>query len=209
MRRKLVVVSATLLWVTGIATAAVVRSTAKTPTNFSSGVSASSIGVAFGFQGPGAIAGTTAGAVSVVSGSLSKSAEGSTTLNFDSDSGGNHYRLLTTVVVGISFAFAKKFSFLWWSNGSMTSTNSLAYTVTKDDDGEVQVVLSDAVTTVAQTGGNGFQFKPLFKYYGQLVNFSNHASLQTSVKSSSTITASPLSFGVANGQIAGFVFGVP
>lgn len=212
MVRRIAVAVVALLLIGGFVTAGVTKTTTKNPTSFSTSVSGSSIGVAVGLKGPagpGVYASTTAGALSVVSGSLSKTTDASVELSYDASSAGNYYRLITTVIVGFSFSYAKSFSLWIISGGNMTAQNTLNYAVEKDDDGDVQVVLSGSTGSSAQTGVNSSQFKPLFKFYGTLVNFSNHASMKTSVSSTSTIAATPLSTGIANGQAATWIIGLP
>lgn len=211
MGRRIAVAVVALLAIGGIVTAAVVKTTTKNPTSFATSVSGSSIGVAVGLKGPagpGVYASTTAGALSVVSGSLNKTTDASVELSYDATPG-NYYRLITTVIVGFSFSYAKSFSLWIISGGSMTASNTLNYAVEKNDDGDVQVVLSGSTGSSAITGVNSSQFKPLFKFYGTLVNFSSHASLKTSVSSTSSIVATPLSTGIANGQAATWIIGLP
>jgi hypothetical protein len=191
----------------GVALADATKVTTKNPTTFQTSASGSVIGGSFRMQGPGSFASVTSGALSLVPGSLNKSGEGSTKVQYTATSGTN-YRLLTTAIAGFSFSYAKTFG---QSGAMMTSSNQLDYLVTKTDDGAVQVVLSGSSSATAMAlGPNQSQskFQPVFKFYGTLVSFTQEASLETWVKSTSSIAAGPISTGIANGQIYGFVYGI-
>lgn len=213
MVRKLAALAMAVLLVGGVGFASVTKSTATDPTSFSSSVSGSTIGVAVGLKGPagpGVYASTTAGALSVLSGSLSKSTEASVKVSYDNPSGGVFLRAVTAVVVGFSFSFAKSFSLWIISGGTMTSKNKLEWTMIEDEDGVVQVVMGGSAQTSVTTGGSSStQYKPVFKFYAGLLFASSNASLKSKVKSSSSITATPLSTGVANGQVATWILGIP
>lgn len=214
MVKRLAAVAVAVLFAGSIGYGAVVKTTTTNPTSWGYGVGASAIGVAFGFRGPagpGVVAGTTAGALSILSGSLSKSEQASVKVAWDNSTPGTFYRFVTAVVVGISYSYAKSFSVWFISGGTMTSKNTLEYTTAVDEDGVVQVVLSgQSQSTAVGTGGNsGSQFTPLFKFYGGLVEATSHAHVQSNVKSTSQINATPLSVGVANGQVATWVIGLP
>jgi len=206
--RTVGVVAMLLALAAGVALGQATKSTTKNPASLQTNLTGSVIGGSFRMQGPGAFASVTSGALSLFAGSLNHSGEGSTTVSYAATSGTN-YRLLTTAIAGFSYSYAKSFG---QSGASMISSNTLQYEVTRSEDGDVQVVMAGSSSATALAlGPNQSQskFKPLFKFYGTLVIFDIEASLKTWVKSSSSITAGPISTGVANGQIYGFVYGLP
>jgi hypothetical protein len=206
--RTLAVAAALVVLAAGVAVGNAVKTTVKDPTSLQSNVTGSVIGGSLRLQGPGSFASVTSGALSFFPGSLNHAGEGATTVKYQATSGTN-YRLLTTAIAGFSYSYAKSFG---QSSASMISSNTLDYSVTRSEDGDVQVVMAGSSNATALAlGPNQSQskFKPLFKFYATLVAFDTEASLKTWVKSSSSITAGPISTGVANGQIYGFVYGLP
>ena len=192
----------------GMALGQATKTTTKNPSSLQTNLTGSVIGGSFRMQGPGAFASVTSGALSLFAGSLNHSGEGATTVSYAATSGTN-YRLMTTVIAGFSYSYAKSFG---QSGASMIASNTLDYEVTRSEDGDVQVVMAGSSSATAMALGpsqSQSKFKPLFKFYGTLVIFDTEASLQTWVKSSSSIGAGPISTGVANGQIYGFVYGLP
>lgn len=208
MRLKSFVAVVVVALAASVALGDATKTTVKDPTSMQTNLTGSVIGGSVRVQGPGAFASVTSGALSFFAGSLNHSGQGSTKVAYTATSGLN-VRLLTTAIAGFSFSAAKSFG---QSSASMTSSNTLDYAVTRTEDGDVQVVLSGSSNATAIAAGPNqgqTKYKGLFKFYGTLVVFDTEASLKTWVKSSSSITAGPISTGLANGQIYGFVYGLP
>ena len=209
---KWLVAAGIVLAAAGVALAGgVTKTTLKNPSSFQWDKDTSTIGIAVGFSGPGAIAGATATGAAILPGSLEFTSDGSHTVQYThSQTGHSHYRLLTAVVTGISVCYAKPLSIGSLPAGAMTCTNTLSCQATVTEDGNVEVAMTGNKTTmVTATPGapSAKDFKVLAKVYATLASFTSEASLTVSVTSSSTVNAVPLSIGVANGQVAGYVFG--
>jgi len=212
--KRWVAVAVVVLLAGGIGYGAVTKTTTKTPTSWSVGVGASAIGLAVGFKGPagpGVVAGSAAGALSILPGSLTRTEQASIKVSYQNSTPGVFYRFVTAVVVGIAYTYAKSFSLWILGNGTMTSKNTLDYHATLDEDGVVQVVMNGLLETSA-TGSNGTsksQYKPLFKFFGGLVTATTSANVESTVKTKSQINATPLSVGLSSGLVATWVIGLP
>lgn len=166
------------------------------------------IGAGVRVQGPGAFTSVTAAAavfLSLQTGTLSKTGEGTAQLVYTHSGTDTHYRLFASVLGGFQFCYAKK-----WGSGSGSCANTLTYSVAKTVDGVSSIGLSGSQAIGAAAGAVDQQvvFKPLFKFTGGLLVFNSGATVTTNVKSSSTIDNTNPSFvGAANGQAIGFNFG--
>lgn len=185
------------------------KTTVKNPSSVQVDPFFAPIGAGVRVQGPGAFTSVTAAAavfLSFQTGSLSKTGEGTAQLVYTHSGTDTHYRLFSSVIGGFQFCYAKK-----WSNGSGDTANTLTYSVAKVVDGVSSVGLSGSQAISASANSATSQqvtFKPLFKFTGGLLVFSQGATVTTNVKSSSTINNTNPSFvGAANGQAIGFNFG--
>ena len=185
------------------------KSTVKTPASVQVDAFFAPIGAGVRVQGPGAFTSVTAAAAVVLSlqtGTLSKTGEGTSQLVYSTTGTDTHYRLFASVIGGFQFCYAKK-----WGSGYGTCSNTLTYSVSKLVDGVTSIGLSGSETLTAQATSAQDQqvaFKPLFKFTGGLLVFTQGATVTTKVKSGSTINNTNPSFvGAANGQAIGFNFG--
>ena len=184
------------------------KSTVKNPDSTQTDAFFAPIGAGVRVQGPGAFTSVTAAAaafLSIQTGTLQKTGEGTTSLVYTHSGTDTHYRLFTSVIGGFQFCYAKK-----WSDGSGTSTNTLTYSVAKVVDGVSSIGLSGSQQiSAAADSVNSSQtaWKPLFKFTGGLLVLTSGATVTTNVKSNSSITAYPSFVGTANGQAIGFNFG--
>ncbi len=212
MIRKLGIVLVGLMAFSGFATGNVTQTVTTDPSSVTSDTEWSLIGASIGYAGPtgdvGVFSSTTAVGVSILPGSLDQAMEGTVNVKFDAP-GGSNFVLWTSTVVGVSYSYATGFSIFGFGEGEMDCYNWLDYAITKEIDGVLQVVFSGTESTHANSdASDNSDSQPLTQFYTGLVNYGSTTSMETWVNSQSYIDASPLSSGVANGQIIGLNIGI-
>ena len=212
MIRKLGIGLIGMVALAGFATGNVTKTITIDPASTTSDTEWSLIGMSFGYAGPsgnaGVFASTSAVGVSILPGSLNQTMEGTINVKYDAP-GGSNFVLWTNTIVGLSYSYAKEFSVFGFGGGQMDSYNWLDYSLTKEVDGVLQVIVSGTESTHADSDANdNSDSQPLVQFYTGLVNYGTSTSMETWVSSESYIDGSPLSTGVANGQAIALNIGI-